>query len=317
MVPLQQLAGLLGLAVVSGVNLYLSVLVVGLAERFRWVAGLPPELHILGHPAVLATAGVLFLLEFFADKIPFVTIVWDGVHTFIRPAGGALLALGAVGQLPPLVQVLAALAGGTIALGSHGTKMGVRILAHATPDPGTHSLLSTVEDLGVIGLLVLAYTHPYIALPVLGAILLVIALLLPLVGRVLRFLLAGLGGWLMSWVGGAGLRGRPGWLARALPALGVEGGTQQTVLAFARRVKGVPRLKEGFLARSGDQWLFLYRRFLRTRVARLDEGPGESLGWGRGFFWDTARLLREGEVQEFLLPRGLRGPTRKPGRRIG
>src|SRR5438445_673543 len=84
---------ILGLAFVSGINLYLGILVTGLAQRFGLVTDLPPELQILSHTWVLAAAGVFYTLEFFADKIPFITPVWDFVHTFIRPVGGALLAL--------------------------------------------------------------------------------------------------------------------------------------------------------------------------------------------------------------------------------
>ena len=186
MSALASLAAILGLSLASGVNLYLSVLLVGLAERFHWVSGLPADLQVLASPAVLACAGLLFLVEFFADKIPFVTVLWDGLHTFIRPAGGALLALAAAGQLDPTLQVLAALTGGTLALGAHGTKMGARILAHGVPEPATHSLISLAEDVGVTGLLALAYSHPGVALPILLAAILGIALLLPTLARTLK-----------------------------------------------------------------------------------------------------------------------------------
>ncbi len=297
---LPQLAGILGLSVVSGVNLYLAVLAVGIAERFHWVTGLPPELHILSHPLVLATAGLLFLVEFFADKIPFVTVIWDSIHTVIRPLGGALLALGAAGQLHPVVQVLAMLAGGTIALGSHGTKMGLRLLAHTTPEPTTHSLLSVAEDVGVLGLLALVYTHPYIALPVLAAILVLIALLLPLAFRVVNFLLSSLGGRIRSWVNQAGRQDVPRWVELAL--LEVEPLEAAWVgRAFARRVKGAPRLREGYLARIGNRWVFIHRGIFRTKAILMEEGRREPVRLDTGLFWDCAVFLREGKVQDFLI----------------
>ncbi len=300
MTLLPQLAGILGLSVVSGVNLYLAVLAVGFAERFHWVTGLPPELHILSHPLVLTAAGLLFLVEFFADKIPFVTVIWDAVHTVIRPLGGALLALGAAGQLHPVAQTLAMLAGGTIALGSHGTKMGVRLLAHTTPEPATHSLLSMAEDLGVLGLLALVYTHPYIAVPVLAAILVLIALLLPLVFRVANFLLTSLGGRIMSWVRQAGRREVPRWVDLAL--LEVDPVEADWVgRAFARRVKGAPRLREGYLARFGNRWVFLHRGVFRTRTLRVEEDRRDPVRLDSGLFWDSAVFLRDGKVQEFLI----------------
>ncbi len=297
--PITTLAGILGLSVVSGVNLYLSVLVVGLAERFHWVAGLPPELHVLGHPVVLVSAGLLCLIEFFADKLPFVTVVWDGVHTFIRPIGGALLALGAAGRLDPVVQVLALLAGGTIALGAHGTKMGVRVLAHTTPEPTTHGLISMAEDIGVVGLLALVYTHPYVAVPILLAIILAIALLLPMLGRVIHFLLVGLAGRIMSWVKRAGRKDVPQWVELAILELD-PGGSERVFRTFVGKAKGAPRLKEGYLAQIGGRWIFIHRGLFKAKAISMDEGGRAPQCLNRGSLWDSRVFLREGKPQVFL-----------------
>jgi hypothetical protein len=302
MAPLQQLAGILGLSVASGVNLYLALLVVGLAERFHWVSGLPPDLHILSHPLVLTASALLFLVEFFADKVPFVTIVWDAIHTLIRPVGGALLALAAATHLPPALQAVAMLAGGTIALGTHGTKMGVRLLAHSTPEPGSHSVLSLAEDLGVVGLLTLAYAHPYIAIPILGVILLGVALMLPLIVRVVDFLLAGLAGKAMSLVYGARHQNLPRWADHALLEL-APAGRQWVGRAFARKAKGVPRLKDGFLAQTGHRWVFIHRGWFKPKTAPMDEGQLQPLRIDHLWLWDSVIFLRDGKVQEFLLPK--------------
>jgi len=302
MTPISTLASILGLSVVSGVNLYLSVLAVGLAQRLHWISGLPPELHLLAHPAVITLAGLLCLIEFFADKLPFVTVLWDGIHTFIRPAGGALLALGAAGQLHPMVQVLALLLGGSIALGTHGTKMGVRLLAHTTPEPAAHSLISVAEDVGVLGLLALVYSHPYIALPVLAAILLLLAVMLPLLFRILNFLLVGLAGRVMSWVRTAGRHEVPNWVELALLELD-PAGSPHVLRAFARRVKGAPRLKEGYLAHVGGHWTFLQRGLFSSGCIHLDEGRFEPARIDRGLLWDAVVFLREGKVQVFFLPK--------------
>ena len=87
---IETLTRVLGLSLVSGINLYATILVVGLSIRYEWVMGLPPELHVLAHPAVLTVAGILYVVEFLADKVPVVASLWDLVHTFIRPAGGAV-----------------------------------------------------------------------------------------------------------------------------------------------------------------------------------------------------------------------------------
>ena len=110
--PLTSLSGLLGLSFASGVNLYAAILVVGLGLRYEWLTGLPKELTPLAHPAVLIAAGLLYTVEFFADKIPFVSAAWDTLHTFIRPIGAAIMALTAASQLGPVEQTLVALAGG-------------------------------------------------------------------------------------------------------------------------------------------------------------------------------------------------------------
>src|SRR3954454_12220444 len=113
------LARMLGLSFVSGLNLYATVLVTGLGIRYGWVTGVPPDLAVLAHPAVLTAAGVLYALEFLADKIPAVNLIWGAIHTFIRPLGAALLALATVRQLhvDGAVQALAFLFGGSVGLG--------------------------------------------------------------------------------------------------------------------------------------------------------------------------------------------------------
>ena len=306
MSPASTLAGILGLAVTSGVNLYLTVLAVGLAQRFHWVAGLPPELGILAHPLVLIAASLLFLLEFFADKIPFVTVLWDGLHTFVRPVGGALLALGLAEKLPPALQVLALLAGGTIALGTHGGKMGFRLLAHTAPEPATHSLISVAEDLGVLGLLALAYSHPWVAIPILVAIILAAAAMLPLVFRILRFLLAALAGRFRAGFGQRNGARPPRWASLALLELDPAGGGD-TVRAFARKVPGAPRLTSGFLARPGGRWTFVYPGWFRTKALPLGE-DGEALArLDPGLVWDALILVRAGRSQVFLVPKDWSG----------
>ena len=140
-----------GLSFASGINLYATVLVVGLAQRYGLVENLPAPLESLSNPWVLGAAGILYALEFLADKFPFVATVWDALHTVIRPLGGALLAVGAAHELNPLGQAAAMLIGGSIALGTHSTKAGFRMMANTVPEPTTHSVISIAEDVGVVG----------------------------------------------------------------------------------------------------------------------------------------------------------------------
>lgn len=299
--PLQTLAAILGLSTVSGINLYLTVLLVGAGQRFGWIHGLPSDLAILTHPVVLGAAALLFLLEFLADKVPFITPVWDGLHTFIRPLGGALLALGAAGELHPVVKVVAMLAGGTIALGTHGSKMGVRLLAHTSPEPASHSLLSVAEDAGVAALLVLIYKHPAVALPVIVAILVATAFLVPLLGRALAFILTGLRGALRALFERGNRDEIPAWVE--LKALELAPADRSEILpCFARQVKGVPRLHGAFLVGAAGRWHLVYRRWFRTRSLPFDPAPGPARIFP-GFLWDSAVFLLDRKPQVLLVGR--------------
>lgn len=192
------LSSILGLGFASGVNLYASVLVVGLGVRYGWLQGLPGDLQVLANPVVLAIAGVMYFLEFFADKIPYVSVAWDSVHTFIRPLGGAALALASAAHLSPEMQAVAMLAGGTAALGAHSTKMGYRLIAHASPEPVSDSIFSLAEDAGVVGLVSLVYLHPVVGLAVVCVLLVAVFFALRLVIRVLRGVARRVGSWFRS-----------------------------------------------------------------------------------------------------------------------
>jgi hypothetical protein len=263
---LEGLIGTLGLSFASGINLYATVLVVGLAHRFGWFPFLPDELSVLGNPVVLGIAGVLYALEFFADKIPFVSTVWDGFHTFIRPLGAAALALGAAEQFGPAGQVAAFLIGGAVALGSHSTKASARVLAHTAPEPATHSAISIAEDLGVVGLLVLVYTHPWAAGAVLAVLLVGMAFVTPLLIRTIRFVLRsffGAIGALFEFEPSSGLA-RPPWLEAKLADYKPDVGWR-VFRGFARNVPGMPRLARGFLAVSPEGAVFVRRGISRMK----------------------------------------------------
>ncbi|HZI80542.1 MAG TPA: DUF4126 domain-containing protein [Vicinamibacterales bacterium] len=147
----------------AGVNLYATVAVIGLASRFDWVT-LPPQFGIFDSNLVIGVALVLYLIEFFADKVPYVDTVWDIVHTAIRPLGGAFVAVASIGDVSPAAQGLAALVGGTLAAGSHLTKAGTRAVANTSPEPFSNWALSLAEDGLVVGLGILALTYPVTAL---------------------------------------------------------------------------------------------------------------------------------------------------------
>lgn len=159
----------LGFSFAAGVNLYATVAILGLAARYGWV-DLPPQFDAFDHDIVIGVAIAMYLVEFFADKIPYVDSLWDLIHTAIRPVGGALIAVATLGDASPAVQGLVALLGGTVAAGSHLTKTSTRAVANTSPEPFSNWFLSLGEDLFVVGLGYLALQYPVAALVVAAAL---------------------------------------------------------------------------------------------------------------------------------------------------
>ncbi|MES2657339.1 MAG: DUF4126 domain-containing protein [Verrucomicrobiota bacterium] len=166
MTLIDQLGIALGLATLAGLNLYLTVLVAGCAVRFHWIelSGAYEQMAVLGHPWVLGVAGVLFLVEFFADKMPWVDSMWDAAHTLIRPAGAIFLTLAVLGKMDPVAVTVAVLLAGTAALSTHGTKSGIRAFLNLSPEPVSNTVASVTEDGLVLGGLGLIGLAPAVAL---------------------------------------------------------------------------------------------------------------------------------------------------------
>jgi len=156
----------LGLAALAGINLYLTVFATGLAIHFHWITLAPQyqSLEILGNPWIISIAGVLYLLEFFADKIPWVDSIWDAVHTVIRPIGGALLAIQVLGHPSPALTVVVALLAGGTSLIAHTAKAATRLASNTSPEPFSNIGLSLGEDAAVLGGLALVHFNPLLAL---------------------------------------------------------------------------------------------------------------------------------------------------------
>jgi hypothetical protein len=157
--PIETLGLVLGAGFSSGLNLYATVATLGLLQRFG-VLQLPPHLQVLSHPWVLGIALALYLVEFFADKIPYLDTIWDVAHTFIRPPAAALLAFAAAGGVAPQWRWAAALLAGGVALTSHGTKASARAAVNTSPEPFSNWILSFGEDLLAVWLTWMATAHP-------------------------------------------------------------------------------------------------------------------------------------------------------------
>jgi hypothetical protein len=146
----------------AGLNIYATVLTLGLLARTQWVA-LPPGLDSLGHTWVLVVCGIMFAIEFVADKIPGFDVIWNALHTVVRIPVAALVAYHASSQLSPQMQVLATAIGAGVALASHGSKTALRAAVTPSPEPVSNIALSTSEDAAAIGLTWFATHHPLIA----------------------------------------------------------------------------------------------------------------------------------------------------------
>ncbi|HTY44839.1 MAG TPA: DUF4126 domain-containing protein [Patescibacteria group bacterium] len=153
---------LLGSSWASGLNLYLTTASLGIMNRLHWIK-LPGEMNGLSHPLVIGVAVLMYLVEFVADKIPYVDSAWDAVHTFIRPAGGAIMGFMSTAHMGSAVQIPVALLTGSVAASSHLTKATTRVAINTSPEPFTNSIASVTEDGAVIGILWLVVRHPIIA----------------------------------------------------------------------------------------------------------------------------------------------------------
>ena len=156
---LTSLGRTMGFSFAAGLNLYATVAILGLTSRYGWVA-LPPQYQVFDNNWIIGGALVLYVIEFVADKIPWVDSVWDAVHSVIRPIGGALIAVATLGDQAPATEAVEALLGGALAASTHFSKSGTRVLANASPEPFSNWVLSIAEDLFVVGLGALALKYP-------------------------------------------------------------------------------------------------------------------------------------------------------------
>ena len=169
----------------SGLNIYATVLALGLLGRFE-VVQLPGQLDVVSSVPVLAGAAVMFAAEFIADKIPYIDNVWDMVHSVIRPAGSAILAYSAVAEVSPEWQVLAVLIGGSVALTSHAAKASTRAAANLSPEPFSNWALSLGEDALAVFLVWLWASYPLVALAIVIVLIALSAVIVIKVSRLIR-----------------------------------------------------------------------------------------------------------------------------------
>ncbi|MCG8312271.1 MAG: DUF4126 domain-containing protein, partial [Pseudomonadales bacterium] len=177
----------MGVAWASGINLYAAILVLGVGGSTGNIE-LPPDLMVLQDPMVIGAAGLMYFVEFFADKTPGVDTGWDGIHTFIRIPAGALLAASSVGDVTPALEITAGILGGGMAATSHATKAGTRMMINTSPEPFTNWAASITEDVAVLGGLWAALNYPIAFLALLALFIIFAIWILPKIWRAVKLI---------------------------------------------------------------------------------------------------------------------------------
>ena len=328
------LGSTMGLGLMSGLNLYATVLTVGLGIRLGLIT-LNPELaglEVLASPYVLIAAGVIYLVEFFADKIPWVDSIWDSVHTLIRPLGAAVIGATAIGAIEPQTAVIAALCAG-VSLSGHSVKAGTRLLANHSPEPFSNIALSLGEDVLVVIGSWLALRHPAIMVTIVGIFLIAFVWFAPKAFRLLR----------MEWLATLALLKKFYVLAkqyvqsfgqgRRLAAVGTEftvpvnvgnvvvddGNSDDVPEHILHRLdnkapsrgrrffirctagKGVKKLRHsvGYLQIDDDNLVFVTKRMFRVRDHQIERSAIEDIQFKKRPLLDRLIIRTKGKQQQF------------------
>ena len=305
METLLPLASALGLGMLAGARLYATVFVVGLLLRFDWI-NLPAawqHVSVLADTRVLIVAGIACVIEFFADKIPWVDSVWDSIHTFVRPIGAALLTSSLFSNLEPAYQVLLFLLAGGVALSGHSAKAATRLAVNHSPEPLSNVAVSLAEDAAVGGGLYLLVKHPWVLAGITLVFLALFAWLAPRIYRALRAEFAAFGALLRNWFGEAHA---PRLTAAQEQWLGehCSGRAPQrlfSVIATAD-MKGL-RNRVGALCLTGGEAVFFFRKWGRPRALQI--GQPLAIETRKGLLLDELVLTFAGDFRiRFVLLAG-------------
>lgn len=278
MEALQTLGTALGLTMLAGINLYLTVFVTGLAIRMGWLELAPAMtgLEVLADPIILTVAGVLLVLEFIIDKCPYADNCWDTIHTILRPVGGAFLALKALGTTDPVMEIVAALLGGSVAFTAHSAKAGSRLMVNTSPEPVSNIVVSIGEDMFVLGGLWFVFKHPILSLFLVIAFVAAFWYFAPKFFRMARACLVGI---LHRFSCRRRAVAADAELPKRIPGtaqeswLTLQKGDEQVAWAvpcFSGRIKPVGRNVRGcLLATTGRRLFFIGRKNFRARVVEI------------------------------------------------
>jgi len=267
------LGSILGLSFISGINLYATVAVTGICVRTGLITGLPPEFQVFANEAVIFVALLLYAVEFFMDKIQGLDTLWDGLHTLIRPLGGAAIALMQVGEASAAVEVIVFLLGASMASAAHATKAGTRLLVNTSPEPISNVVVSIGEDIGVVGFSYLALAYPKLTFFLTLILLVLIIIFLPVIFRAIRMLLGSVffrvKAFFIRDVTKSRLLSLPLSMDTFFDDQKEKGEDIIWVgKAYAGRVPSVRRSVRIYLVITSRAVYCLYRRWFRTRIKR-------------------------------------------------
>jgi hypothetical protein len=321
----------LGLGFLAGIRLYATVFLLGLAIRLGWFhpgAG-SAELAVLAHPAVLIVSGLACLVEFAADKIPWLDSLWDSFHTFIRPIGAAVLAAAAFGHFDPVVKAVLIVICGGVALASNSSKAATRLAVNHSPEPFSNIGLSLFEDALIPAGMWVSLKHPEVALGLVAVFLFLFLWLAPKIFRAVRLQLAALGALLRGWFGsdagveaeeaglaltglGAGSHDALRGLARAarpIPekhaqrvekALKLDSPSKGVRAAATKKIRGLGN-SLGYLVVTHEGLAFVTRRWFANRVHRISFAEMDSSVWKRGLLLDRFGVgTRQGDREFYI-----------------
>lgn len=312
---IQLLGSTLGLGLVSGINLYATVLVVGLGIRTGLIV-LRPELHqldVLANPVVLAAAGVIFVVEFLADKIKWVDSIWDAAHTFIRPLGAALIGVAALDEMSPTTVVVALLCGG-VSLSGHSSKAGLRLIVNHSPEPFSNIALSVIEDGVVVVGTYVAIQYPYVMLIVVVLFVAGFCWFVPRMFRLIRIESNAMRAIFKKWfvqIKWLLLRQKlPPHLTNDEMPLdhvyylrGKFNLEDQTAVIRCVAGKGIRGLRHsiGYLNITSDELIFVCKRLLRLRDYVVQRGTIEHVHFKKHLLIDRLSLRASGKTHSFYL----------------
>jgi hypothetical protein len=292
------LAGqLLGTAFACGLNLYATVALLGLAVRNDWITGLPAGLGGLGNGVIIGSAILLYIVELIADRVPIVGATWEAVHTLIRPAAAAALAVLALQGMPIQLVIAAAIAAAAVALAVHGSKAGLRMIVatRRKPRPALSWAVSVVEDVLAVGVAATALLFPETAVVVVAVAL---GLLLLAGPRLCRAALLGLHAVVSR---GRGFFGHSGWRSRdqlprslraAIPVEPLGRSPARAAAAGVAGLGGVAAYRSGWLVFTCDGPRFVYRALFRSRCTALP--PITNVSVRKGFVTDAIYVTANG-----------------------